>query len=85
MFYASRTLFAAFMLNLSHPLLQPYREHQPDFSLPDLNAHSQARSYLTETMKMLPKPPDGHLVLRISRHLKRFGGIRTRQNDAFPT
>jgi len=74
---------AFLMVNLSHIMLQPYRVPQPDFSVLDLKAYYRARRYLTETIKMLPHPPDEHLVLRIWRHLTRFGGIRSRHDDAF--
>jgi putative transposase len=74
---------AFLMVNLSHILLQPYRDQQPAFSVLDLKAHYRARRYLTETIKMLPNPPDEHLVLRIWHHLTRFGGIRCRQDHSF--
>ena len=74
---------AFFMVNLSHLMMQPFREHQPDFSVLDLKAHYRARRYLAETIKLLPIPPDEHLVLCIWRHLTRFGGIRSRHEHTF--
>jgi len=67
------------MVNLSIALLKPYRQHDPDFSIRDLKAQFQARRYLNETIKMLPNPPNEHLISRIWRKLTRFGCIRTHQ------
>ena len=67
------------MVNLSLALLKPYRQQHPDFSIRDLKAQFQARRYLDETIKMLPNPPNEHLISRIWRKLTRFGSIRTRQ------
>lgn len=66
------------MVNLSIALLKPYRQHNSDFSIRDLKAQFQARRYLDETIKMLPNPPNEHLISRIWRKLTRFGSIRTR-------
>lgn len=67
------------MVNLSIALLKPYRQDNSDFSIRDLKAQFQARRYLDETIKMLPIPPNEHLISRIWRKLTRFGSIRTRQ------
>jgi hypothetical protein len=74
---------AFLMVNLSHILLQPYQDPQPDFSVLDLKAHYRAQRYLTETIKMLPEMPEPDLIARIWRRLARFGGIRSRQDEAF--
>ena len=74
---------AFLMVNLSHILLKPYRDHQPDFSVLDLKAHYRAQRYLSETIKMLPEMPAPDLVSRIWRRLACFGGIRARQDHAF--
>lgn len=74
---------AFLMVNLSHILLKPYRDHQPDFSVLDLKAHYRARRYLSETIKMLPEMPTPDLISRIWRRLARFGGIRSPQHDTF--
>lgn len=66
------------MVNLSMALLKPYREQDPDFSVLDLKAQFRARRYLDATIKMLPNPPNEHLISRIWHKLTRFGGIRTR-------
>ena len=67
------------MVNLSIALLKPYRQDNPAFSIRDLKAQFQARRYLDETIKMLPNPPNEHLISHIWRKLTRFGSIRTRQ------
>lgn len=71
------------MTNLSHVMLQPYREHQPLFSIIDLKAQFRAQRYLTETIKMLPETPEPDLISRIWQRLAHFGGIRTRHIHDF--
>jgi hypothetical protein len=74
---------AFLMVNLSHIMIHPYRDLHPNFSVLDLKPHYRAQQYLSETIKLLPNPPDEHLVLRIWQHLTCFGGIRSRHDDAF--
>lgn len=74
---------AFFMVNCSHVMLQPYRQHDPDFSVLDLKAQFRARRYLSETIKLLPETPEPHLISRIWKRLSRFGGIRTPQSHDF--
>lgn len=74
---------AFFMVNCSHVMLEPYRQHDPHFSVLDLKAQFRAQRYLTETIKMLPEIPEPHLISRIWQRLARFGGIRTRPIDDF--
>ena len=74
---------AFFMVNFSHLMLEPYRQHEPDFSVLDLKAQFRARRYLSETIKMLPETPEPHLISRIWQRLSRFGGIRTPQSHDF--
>jgi putative transposase len=69
---------AFLMVNVSAVLLQPYRCHQPDFSVLDLKAHYRARRYLDETIKSLPVSPDAHLFSRLWQRFSRLGGIRAR-------
>ena len=69
---------AFLMVNLSHIILKPYREHDPNFSVLDLKAQFRAQRYLSETIKMLPEMPEPDLISRIWQRLSRFGGIRTR-------
>ena len=65
------------MVNLSLAMLKPYRVHDPEFSVLDLKARFRAHRYLTETIKMLPNPPDQHLISRIWQRLTALGSIRT--------
>lgn len=74
---------AFLMVNLSHILLKPYQDHQPEFSALDLKAHYRAQRYLSETIKMLPEMPAPDLISRIWRRLARFGGIRAPQDHPF--
>lgn len=74
---------AFFMVNCSQVMLQPYRQHDPHFSVLDLKAQFRARRYLSETIKLLPEIPEPHLISRIWRRLTRFGSIRTRPIDDF--
>jgi len=69
---------AFLMVNLSHIMLKPYRDHESDFSVLDLKALFRARRYLSETIKMLPETPAPDLISRIWQRLSRFGAIRTR-------
>lgn len=71
-----------FMVNFSDALLTPYRIQDSEFSVLDLKARFRAHRYLTETIKLLPNPPDQHLVSRIWRRLAALGGIRTGYQDA---
>lgn len=72
-----------FMVNFSQVMLEPYRVHEPDFSVLDLKAQFRARRYLSETIKMLPKTPEPHLISRIWKRLSCFGSIRTPQLHDF--
>ena len=74
---------AFFMVNFSHLMLEPYRQHDPDFSVLDLKAQFRAERYLAETIKMLPETPEPHLISRIWRRLSCFGSIRTPRSHDF--
>lgn len=71
-----------FMVTLSHAMLTPYRCHDPQFSVLDLKARFRARRYLSETINLLPHPPDPHLISRIWQRLAALGGIRTVGDDS---
>ena len=70
---------AFFMVNLSAILRQ--QSVTDDLSVRDLKAAFRAQRYLTETIKLLPHPPDAALVSRIRRRLTRFGAIRLPDDD----
>jgi putative transposase len=67
---------AFLMVNLSAVLLQPHRQHEPDFSVLDLKTHFRARRYLTETIKSFPDPPAADFIARLWQRFSALGGIR---------
>jgi putative transposase len=70
---------AFFMVNLAAILRQ--QSDTDDLSVRDLKAAFRAQRYLSETIKLLPHPPDATLVSRIRRRLTRFGAIRPPNDD----
>jgi hypothetical protein len=64
-----------FMVNFSHALLEPLREHNPDYSVLDLKSHYRGYRYATETIKMLPEKPDAILLAEIFQQIARLGAI----------
>ncbi len=64
-----------FMVNFSAALLQPFRQHNPDYSILDLKAHYRGYRYASETIKMLPEKPDAILLADIFQHIAQLGAI----------
>ena len=64
-----------FMVNFSHALLEPLREHNPDYSILDLKSRYRGYRYASETIKMLPEKPDDILLAEIFQHIARLGAI----------
>ena len=64
-----------FMVNLSHLLLRPFQQYNPDFSILDLKAHYLGYRYTAETIKLLPEKPDAILLASIFEHISRLGMI----------
>jgi len=64
-----------FMVNFSHALLEPFREHNPDYSILDLKSRYRGNRYATETIKMLPEKPDAILLAEIFQQIARLGAI----------
>lgn len=64
-----------FMVNFSYALLQPLREHNPDYSILDLKSHYHGLRYARETIKMLPQKPDAILLADIFQQIARLGAI----------
>jgi putative transposase len=64
-----------FMVNFSQALLQPFRQHQPDYSVLDLKSHYRGFRYASETIKMLPEKPDTILLADIFQQIARLGAI----------
>jgi hypothetical protein len=66
---------ALFMVNLSSVLLKDRQQTDPDCSVLDLKAAYRGRKYVLETLKLLPHPPDDHLIQRIFRQVANLGRI----------
>lgn len=66
-----------FMVNFSYALLQPLRQHNPDYSVLDLKSHYHGYRYASETIKMLPQKPDAILLAEIFLQIARLGAIHT--------
>jgi putative transposase len=66
-----------FMVNLSYALLQPFREHHPEYSILDLKSRYRGRRYAFETIKMLRQKPDVILMADIFQQIARLGAIHS--------
>ena len=66
-----------FMVNFSYALLQPFRKHNPDYSVLDLKSQYRGYRYASETIKMLPQKPDAILISDIFLQIARLGAIHT--------
>jgi len=64
-----------FMVNFSYALLQPFRQHNPEYSVLDLKSHYRGYRYANETIKMLPQKPDAILLANIFQQIARLGAI----------
>jgi hypothetical protein len=64
-----------FMVNFSYALLEPLRQHNPDYSVLDLKSHYRGYRYATETIKLLPEKPDAILLAEIFQQIARLGAI----------
>ena len=64
-----------FMVNFSAALAEPFRKQNPDFSVLDLKSQYRGYRYASETIKMLPKKPDGILLAEIFQQIARLGAI----------
>ena len=64
-----------FMVNFSYALLQPFRQHNPEYSILDLKSHYRGCRYANETIKMLPQKPDAILLADIFLQIARLGAI----------
>lgn len=66
---------AFLMVNLSHALLQPFRQIQPDFSILDLKSYFRGYRYAREIIKLLPLKSQAHLFPPIFGKIARLGAI----------
>ena len=64
-----------FMVNFSSILLQRFREINPEFSILDLKSHYRGCKYVSETIKLLPKKPEGILLAEIFQQIARLGMV----------
>ena len=64
-----------FLVNLSHLLLQKFRQSNSEYSLLDLKAHYHGCRYAVETLKLLPQMPDAILLADIFEQIARLGII----------
>ena len=66
---------AMFMVNVSQLLIRYFQPTCPTFSVNDLKAHFRGRKYVTETLKLLPQPPEPIFVDRIFAQIAQIGSI----------
>lgn len=64
-----------FMVNFSSVLLRKYRKNNPDFSILDLKSHYRGCRYVSATIKLLPRKPDGILLDQIFQQIARLGAV----------
>jgi len=64
-----------FMVNFSSVLLRQYRKNNPEFSVLDLKSHYRGYRYVAETIKLLPRKPDGILLAEIFQQIARLGMV----------
>ena len=64
-----------FMVNFSSVLLRQYRKNNPEFSVLDLKSHYRGYRYVAETIKLLPRKPDGILLAKIFEQIACLGMV----------
>ena len=64
-----------FMVNLSHRLLQDFRQTNQDLSILDLKAGFRGFKYVQEVLKLLPQKPDPILLASIFAKVANLGAI----------
>lgn len=64
-----------FMVNFSSILLRQYRKNNPVFSILDLKSHYRGCRYVAETIKLLPRKPEGILLAEIFQQIARLGMV----------
>lgn len=68
---------AMFMVNLSQVLLKDFRQACPTFSVNDLKAFFRGRKYVTETLKLLPQPPEPFFIEQIYATISQIGRVNS--------
>lgn len=66
---------AMFMVNVSQLLIRQCQPTCPTFSVNDLKALYRGRKYVTETLKLLPQPPEPIFIDRIFAKIAQIGSI----------
>ncbi len=66
---------AFFMVNLVAVLLRDARQTDPQCSVLDLKAYCRGYTYVCETIKLLPDPPDEHIMAQMFRQVANLGRI----------
>jgi putative transposase len=66
---------ALFMVNLAHVLLRDLRQGDSPWSVIDLKAYCRGATYVRETIKLLPEPPDEHIMAQIVHQVANLGRI----------
>lgn len=66
---------ALFMVNLAHVLLRDLRQRDAPWSVLDLKAYCRGSAYVRETIKLLPEPPDEHIMAQIVHQVTNLGRI----------
>ena len=66
---------AMFMVNVSQLLIRQFKPTYPTFSVNDLKAHFRGRKYVTETLKLLPQPPEPIFIDQIFARISQIGSI----------
>ena len=66
-----------FMVNVSHLLLQQFRQTNPDSGILDLKAYFQAEKYVQETIKLLPENPEPILLEQVIAQVASLGCIHS--------
>jgi putative transposase len=73
-----------FMVNLVERLLQDIRQHHPEVSVLDLQAHCRGTKYVEEMIKLLPEKPEPVLLERLLTKLVGIGRIHAPPADPVP-
>jgi hypothetical protein len=68
---------AMFMVNVSQVLIRHFRPTCPTFSVNDLKAYFRGRKYVSETLKLLPQPPEPIFIDQILARIAQIGSINT--------
>ncbi len=66
---------ALFMVNLVSVLLRDARQTDPQCSVLDLKAQWRGYTYVLETIKLLPDPPDEDIMAQMFRQVASLGRI----------